>query len=79
MQMSGKRACSYLPECRLSYTKIMQVEHNGKSGKRSFARLDTAETPLILYKDKNFIDKRGHIVVERIFINLFLRSVSMKC
>ena len=79
MQMSGKRACSYLPECRLSYTKIMQVERNGKSGKRSFTRLDTAEMPLILYKDKNFIDKRGHIVVERILINLFLRSVSIKC
>ena len=54
-------------------------ERNGKSGKRSFARLDTAETALILYKDKNFIDKRGHIVVERILINLFLRSVSIKC
>ena len=81
MQASGKRACSYLPECRLSYTKIMQVERNGKSGKRSFTRLDTAEMPLILYlyKDKNFIDKRGHIVVERILINLFLRSVSIKC
>ena len=81
--------------------KIMQIERNGKSGKRSFARLDTAEmplilykdnaserqkslllfarVPLILYKDKNFIDKRGHIVVERILINLFLRSVSIKC
>jgi len=81
--------------------KIMQIERNGKSGKRSFTRLDTAEmplilykdnaserqkslllfarVPLILYKDKNFIDKRGHIVVERILINLFLRSVSMKC
>ncbi len=46
MQMSGKRACSYLPECRLSYTKIMQVERNGKSGKRSFTRLDTAECRL---------------------------------
>ena len=79
MQASGKRACSYLPECRLSYTKIMQVERNGKAGKRSFTRLDTAEMPLILYKDKNFIDKRGHIVVERIFINLFLRNENIKC
>ena len=80
---------------------IMQAGRNGKSGKRSFTGLDTAEmplilykdnaserqkslllfarVPLILYKDKNFIDKRGHIVVERILINLFLRSVSMKC
>ena len=79
MQASGKRACSYLPECRLSYTKIMQVERNGKSGKRSFTRLDTAEMPLILYKDKNFIDNRCHIVVERIFINLFLRNENIKC
>ena len=60
-------------------SKIMQIECNCKSGKRSFTVLDTAEMPLILYKDKNFIDKRGHIVVERILINLFLRSVSMKC
>ena len=80
---------------------IMQAGRNGKSEKRSFAVLDTAEmplilykdnanerqkslllfarVPLILYKDKNFIDKRGHIVVERILINLFLRSVSIKC
>ena len=77
--MSGKRACSYLPECRLSYTKIMQVERNGKSGKRSFTRLDTAEMPLILYKDKNFIGNRCHIVVERILINLFLRNENIKC
>ena len=80
---------------------IMQAGRNGKTEKLSFTVLDTAETPLILYKDnaserqkslllfarvplilykdKNFIDKRGHIVVERILINLFLRSVSMKC
>ena len=30
MQTSGKRACSYLPECSLSYLKIMQT-----SGKRA--------------------------------------------
>lgn len=69
--------CLYYRECCLTARycqlmfKIMQIERNGKSGKRSFARLDTAEMPLILYKDKNFIDKRGHIVVERILINLF--------
>ncbi len=79
----------------------MQVERNGKTEKLSFTVLDTAEmplilykdnanerqkslllfarVPLILYKDKNFIDNRCHIVVERIFINLFLRSVSIKC
>ena len=31
--------------------KIMQVECNGKTRKRSFIRLDTAEPPLIFYKD----------------------------
>lgn len=30
MQTSGKRACSCLPECRLSYLKIMKGECNGK-------------------------------------------------
>lgn len=59
--------------------KIMQVERNGKTEKLSFTVLDTAEMPLILYKDKNFIDKRCHIVVERIFINLFLRNENIKC
>ena len=29
----------------------MQVECNGKTGKRSFTRVDTAEPPLIFYKD----------------------------
>ncbi len=79
----------------------MQVERNGKTEKLSFTVLDTAEmplilykdnanerqkslllfarVPLILYKDKNFIDNRCHIVVDRNFINLFLRSVSIKC
>ncbi len=45
------RACSQIPECSLSYTKIMQGECNGKEGKRSFTTLDTAEPKLILYKD----------------------------
>ena len=45
------RACSQIPECSLSYTKIMQGECNGKEGKRSFTALDTAEPKLILYKD----------------------------
>ena len=31
--------------------KIMQGECNGKTGKRSFTRVDTAEPPLIFYKD----------------------------
>ena len=51
MQTSGKRACSLFPECRLSYTKIIQGECNGKTGKLSFTVLDIAEPKLILYKD----------------------------
>ena len=53
MQTSGMRACSQIPECSLSYTKIMQGECNGKEGKRSFTALDTAEPKLILYKDNH--------------------------
>ena len=53
--MSGKIACSYLPECRLSYAKRMKGECNSKSGKRSFAGLDTAEPHLILCKDIHLI------------------------
>ena len=33
------------------FTKIMQGECNGKTGNLSFPGLDTAEPPLILYKD----------------------------
>ena len=51
MQTSGKRACSCLPECRSSYTKIMKGECNGKTGNIGFPGLDTAEPPLILSKD----------------------------
>ena len=50
MQTSGMRACSQIPECSLSYAKIMQGECNGKEGKRSFTALDTAEPKLILCK-----------------------------
>ena len=45
------RACSQIPECSISYTKILQGESNGKEGKRSFTGLDTAEPKHILYKD----------------------------
>ena len=45
------RACSQIPECSISYTKILQGESNGKEGKRSFTALDTAEPKHILYKD----------------------------
>ena len=51
MQTSGKRVCSYFPEYSLSYTKIMQGESNGMTGKLRFTGLDIAEPKLILYKD----------------------------
>ena len=51
MQTSGKRACSYFPECSLSYTKITQGESSSKTGKLRFTGLDIAEPKLILYKD----------------------------
>ena len=49
------RACSQIPECSISYTKILQGESNGKEGKRSFTALDTAEPKHILYKDMKLI------------------------
>ena len=51
MQTSGKRACSYFPECSLSYTKITQGESNGMTVRRSLISQDIAEPKLILYKD----------------------------
>ena len=51
MQTSEMRACSYISECSLSYTKTMRGERNGKTGKRSFTGLDTADPKLVLYKD----------------------------
>ena len=44
------RACSYIAECSLSFTKIMQGERSSKAGKRSFTRLDIAEPKLIFCK-----------------------------
>ena len=40
-----------LPECSLSFAKIMQGECSSKAVKRSFTRLDIAEPKLILCKD----------------------------
>ena len=54
MQTSGMRACSQIPKCSLSYTKIMQGECNGKGEKTCFYNFDTAEPKLILYKDKEY-------------------------
>ena len=44
------KACSYIAECSLSFTKIMQGERSSKAGKRSFTRLDIAEPKLIFCK-----------------------------
>ena len=50
MQTNAMKACSYIAECSLSFTKIMQGEHSSKAGKRSFTRLDIAEPKLIFCK-----------------------------
>ena len=47
------RACSQIPECSLSYTKIMRGKCNGKVGKLCFHNFDTAEPKLILFKDNH--------------------------
>ncbi len=63
MQMRGMRACYQIPECSLSYTKIMQGERNSKTEKRSFFRLDIAEPKLILYKEMKRTSKRPYYTV----------------
>ena len=70
MQMSGMRACSQIPECSLSYTKIMQGERNSKTEKRSFFRLDIAEPKLILYKDN--ANERNESVLSNSRVQLIL-------
>ena len=50
MQTNAMKACSYIAECSLSFTKIMQGERSSKAGKRSFTRLDIAEPKLIFCK-----------------------------
>ena len=51
MQTNAMKACSYIAECSISFTKIMQGERSSKAGKRSFTRLDIAEPKLIFCKD----------------------------
>ena len=51
MQARAMRACSYLPECSLSYTMTVQGECSSKAGKRSFTRLDTAEPQPVICND----------------------------
>ena len=48
VQTSGMKACFLIPECSLSYAKIVQGERRNKAGKRSFTRLGTAEPQPIL-------------------------------
>ena len=64
------RACYQIPECSLSYTKIMQGERNCKTEKRSFFRLDIAEPKLILYKDN--ANERNESVLSNSRVQLIL-------
>ena len=51
VQTSGMKACFQIPECSLSYAKIVQGESRNKAGKRSFTRLGTAEPmPILLQR-----------------------------
>ena len=70
MQMRGMRAWSPIPECSLSYTKIMQGERNSKTEKRSLFRLDIAEPKLILYK--NNANERNESVLSNSRVQLIL-------
>ena len=49
----------------------MQVERNGKTGKRSFTVLDTAETPLILYKDNANERQKSLLLFARVPLILY--------
>ena len=46
--------------------KIMQCECNGKMGKRSFTKLDTAEPPLVLCKDNANERKESLLFISRV-------------
>ena len=56
---------------RLSLTKIMQGECNGKTGKLSFSRLDTAEPQLILYKDNANERQKSLLLFVRVQLILY--------
>ena len=49
----------------------MQGECNGKVGKRSFTRLDTAEAQLILFRDNANEWKESLLFVSRVQLILF--------
>ena len=74
MQTSGKRACSYFPECSLSYTKIMQGESSSKTGKLRFTGLDIAEPRLIFYKDNANEWKESLLLLSRVQLILYKDS-----
>ena len=57
-------------------SKIMQVERNGKTGKRSFTVLDTAETPLILYKDNASERQKSLLLFARVPLILYKDNAS---
>jgi hypothetical protein len=74
MQTSGKRACSYFPECSLSYTKITQGESSSKTGKLRFTGLDIAEPKLIFYKDNANEWKESLLLLSRVQLILYKDS-----
>ena len=45
------KTCFLIPECSLSYAKIVQGESRNKAGKQRFTRLGTAEPMPVLCKD----------------------------
>ena len=49
----------------------MQVECNGKTKKRSFIRLDTAEPPLIFYKDNASERQKSLLLFVRVPLILY--------
>ena len=49
----------------------MQGERNGKTGKRSFTGLDTAEPKLVLYKDNANERQKSMLLVVRVQLVLY--------
>ena len=56
--------------------KIMQIERNGKTEKLSFTVLDTAETPLILYKDNASERQKSLLLFARVPLILYKDNAS---
>ena len=49
----------------------MRGERNGKTGKRSFTGLDTAESKLVLYKDNANERQKSLLLVARVQLVLY--------